>query len=332
MLSKQKKRGKAPKQVIRTAGSRAAPNRRVKSKSLPTRSREQKRLALAPAAGSVVRRNFYGFSFGAAAPHDEFPEGGLRISGMLPGTSSSGSVVNDTVSEGCFGTGGLPAVAVDPCGSTIGTGVGALFSFTGPLATFAQFFRRYRFRALTAVYNGTIPTSDTGNKLVQIAYERDAFTGAGTTYTITNAVTAQTARFNAWVPEVVIPLIVPSREGRDDELFWTGVAGDGMSALLSADLRQRFQGCITCMTTSVAAADKTFGNVIYRFSVDLYGFTNAISTGVPSRKRPEELSLRAVSERDKGDSKEHDFVELTPKSRRVAETPPPSVRVSSRKN
>jgi hypothetical protein len=334
MQSKQGKRSKALKQNRKTASARAAPRREAKrERKAPAIAPREKRTYLsAPINSSTIRRNFFGFSFGRAAPHDEFPEGGLRIAGTLPGTSVSGSIVNDVSSVGVFGTTGQTGIAVDPTGTT-GPGLSALFSNTGPLATFAQFFRRYRFRSLVATYNGSIPTSSADNKLVQISYERDAWNVASTIYTLTNAVTAQTARFNSWVPEVVLPFISHQKESRDDELFWTGQAGDNIGSTVAAEFRQRLQGALIGVTTAVApTADVVFGNVIYRFEIDLYGFTNVINAGVPTLRKKPELSLTEAS-MDKGDRKElHDFVELTPKSRRVDSTPPPSVRVSSRKS
>lgn len=350
MQSKQGKRGKALKQVRRVAGAIASAARSVnakkRQKKAPQRStmpRERVNSVIAPIAASTIRRNFFGFRFGQAPPHDEFPEGGLRISGTLPGTSASGAIVNDTVSVGLFGTAGLLGVAVEPSGATVGTLVGALFSSTGPLAIFSQYFRRYRFRKLIAEYNGTIPTSSVDNKLLQFSYERDPFCASTTAYSITTAVTAQTARFNGWVPEVVMPMISSDQSARDDELFWTGPAGDAMTtASYAADIRQRVQGVVLGTTTSVAASEVVMGNILYRFTVDLYGFTNVVNTGVPRRVLEEKQELKRVElprtndhrhslQPDEKELRSFDFVDLTPKSRREKETPPPSVRASSEK-
>lgn len=352
MQSKQGKRGKSAKQVRRVAAAvatlerkaNARTNRKSKSARDGVRSRESLKMVAAPIATSAIRRDFFGFRFGSAPAHDEFPEGGLRISGTLPGTSASGSVVNDTVSLGIFGTAGLLGIAVEPSGATIGTGVGALFSSTGPLAVFSTFFRRYRFRKLEAEYNGILPTSSVDNKLIQISYERDPWCGGTTAYNITGAVTAQTTRFNGWVPEVRMPLIDSRIASRDDELFWTGSAADGMSISGSAaDIRQRVQGVVLGLTTSIAPAEVVFGNIIYRFTVDLYGFTNQSGTGVPMKtlrlsqeqelKRvelPRTVDLRHTVQPER---EGFDFVDLTPRSKRERDekTPPPSVRASSEK-
>jgi hypothetical protein len=300
--------------------------------------RERKDVIRAPLAQSVVQRNFYGWRFERAAPHDEFPEGGLRICGLLPGTSASGTLVNDTANVGLFGTSGLFCTLVNPTGATT-TGALAtaqLFSATGPLCTFAQYFRRYRFRSLHGEFASSIDAANSGNKTITISYERDPVVGLTTAYTATTAITAQSVRFPSWTPQVVIPFIDQKRHDAADELWYTTLAGDGYTTGITYD-RQTSQGAIIAVTNSIGS-EVVFGYMMYRFCIDLYGFTNQTQVGAAlrsdSEKKSEGLRLSSAPSRDKGDSKSElcDFVELTPKSRRVSETPPPSVRVGSRKS
>ncbi len=345
MQSKQGKRSKTAKPKRRVARPEAKivskPRRAPKN---GIRSREQVSFMSAPVSSTVVRRNFFGFKFGAAAPHDEFPEGGLRISGVLPGTSSSGTLVSDLVTDGLFGVTGAYTVLVSPTGNS-SSGVTSVFSSTGPLAIFSQYFRRYRFRHLEAEYNSRIATSSSDNVTIQISYERDPEVAANTTYSATSAVTAQTARFNSWVPEARIPLIDLRSMSKSDELWWCAKAGDASTDTVSLN-RQLFQGAIVAVRTQSTspAADVTLGNLLFRFSVDLYGFTNQPELDITRREKKEgenKKELKRVELSRTSDQRHSvqpevsgfDFVELTPRSKREKDekTPPPSVRASSEK-
>lgn len=342
MQSKQGKRSKAPKQSTRRPRSKAEGKKRPKT-SQPLSKRFENINSIAPLAGSKIQRGFFAWKFGAAAPHDEFPEGGLRISGMLPGTSASGTIVNDTISEGVFGSGGLQVVLINPngCTTTGGSAIAtaALFSSTGPLAVFATYFRRFRFRRLEAEYTSRISAADSSTKLLQFSYERDPATAVYNVWNTTNAVSASTVRFPAWTPSARISIIEQKKPDIADELWYTTIAGDSFSDAIVFE-RQVCQGGFIGVTTTVAGSDATWGNMLYHFTIDLYGFNNSAPVNAGSQRRLEQRDEKSIglrptidSSSDKGDRKDsHDFVELTPKSRRVDSTPPPSVRVSSRKN
>jgi hypothetical protein len=343
MLSKQGKRSKAQKQSTRRPRSKAEGKRRPKAPQ-PLSRRFENLNSTAPLAGSKIQRGFFAWKFGAAAPHDEFPEGGLRISGMLPGTSASGTIINDTLTEGVFGTGGQQVVLVNPngCTTTGGSAIAtaALFSSSGPLSVFATYFRRFRFRRLEAEYTSRISAADSSTKMLQFSYERDAATAVYSVWGTTNAVNASTVRFPAWTPSARIPIIEQKKTDVADELWYTTIAGDSFTDAIVFE-RQVCQGAFIGVTTTVATSDVTWGNMLYHFTIDLYGFNNSAPVNAGAAQRRLELRdeksvgprLAPDPSQDKGDRKElHDFVELTPKSRRVDSTPPPSVRVSSRKN
>lgn len=349
MFSKQRKRRQAPKisVTVRSKGRRLASGKRVVKKSemkTVTMPRQRRRRISAPAVGSVVQRGFYGFSFSAAAPHDEFPEGGLRIVGTLPGTSASGALVHDTASVGLFGTTGLHWAAVCPGGSTTtGTGAGlsaSLFSGTGVLAVFAQYFRRFRFRRLEMEYNSSVNVSDVENTVVQIGYDRDSYAAAYTTPTLTSTVNASSVRFSSWVPEQRVPIIELMRSDKADELWYCSGANTTITES-SSIMRQSYQGAIFAQTNAVALADTTLGNVLYHFVLDLYGFTNqAVADPGFLKSNKQELKRvelprgndhRHAPQPDEKETSSFDFVDLTPRSKREKETPPPSVRASSEK-
>lgn len=242
-------------------------------------------------ANGAVRQLPFAWTFSAAPKHDMYPHGGLRIVGMLPGsTGGTDFVINDTVTVGGWTATGIFPAGVCPTGAFVTGQCTALFSPTGPLAVFAQYFRQFRFRELDMEYTSSVSPADTtySQKTVQVSYERDIVTacqvGAGG-YTLASAVTEQSMRFPAWTPNTRVPLIVRTREQRDDQLFWMTQANDGVAAAGDAEQRQAFQGALTCVLNSVGAADTTLGSNIFFFTVDLYGFSNVATDVLPSAKR-----------------------------------------------
>jgi hypothetical protein len=210
----------------------------------------------------------------------------------------------------------------------------AMFSGGGPLATFAQYFRRYRFRRLTMVYNGVLPTSSADNRSIQITYERDpvvALAMNATASTFQNSIANATAvRFISWEQNVIVPIIRAQKVDRADELYWTVAANDTM-AFDDAKAVRLFQGAVTASVDAPnVIIDTKLGAVLWQFEIDLYGFGNLASAAYTLVDRSDEKTRIRV--KDRGDEKLTDFVELTPKSRRVPETPPPSVRTGSRKS
>lgn len=218
-----------------------------------------------------------------APPHDEYPEGGVRVIGCLPGSSETSQVTNDTAALGGWSVTGVGSAVLCPTGSAPTATSFSVFSSTGPLAAWSQYFRQYRFRKLIAEYTPVVSPGNTTEaaKLVQFAYERDPVTAEQNSgsYTIDTAVTSSEChRDTAWVPRTV-PLVMSGRASRDDKLFYTTGAGDVLAVTSDAEMRQAYQGAITCVVSSVAAADVVLGKVLWHFVVDLYGFTN-ITTGV----------------------------------------------------
>ncbi len=249
------------------------------------------------ATGVVRNGGLLMLKFDRAPAHDEYPEGGLRVAGSLPGSTSTGVVTNDTVQLGGWTTAGLASSVVSPSGGKTSNSA-QLFAATSAIAVFSQFFRQYRFRMLWAEYNSLISPADTtfSAKQVQLAYERDPVTadGLSATYTIDTAVTStQCHRFAAWEPEVMVPIITSGPPARDDKLFYVTLADDQIATTSDAELRQTFQGAVTSTISSVAGADQSLGKVIWHFIIDLYGFTNVAVQGVPMRRVPRLLAADA---------------------------------------
>lgn len=344
MQSKQKMRGKAQKQVSRRAGSVARVTRpRSKAKG-QFQSRQQ---VSAPAVGGVIKyRNMLTLGFDRAPAHDEFPEGGLRIVGALPGSSSTSTLNGDYSGSGfgLWGTAGQCVAAVSPTGASgVGTVVEApLFASTSPLAVISQYFRRYRFRKLQMEFTTAISTSNVNTTTLQISYERDAFTADSmvSTTTMNAGVNSSSVRFPAWQPRIMVPLIEQARHDRADELWYTTPAADSITTTDPSNTRMAFQGAVTAIAASLpTTAETIYGDVLWHFVVDLYGFTNKVAGVVPAR-----LVRTSKPRCDPGDEKsrpeEPDYVSLTPR-KSVAplkvevpddkRQPPASTRQSSKK-
>jgi hypothetical protein len=252
----------------------------------------------APLATGVYRPRFFGLKFDRAAPHDEFPEGGLRVSGCLPYPTT---LTEEKSYFGAFGA-GTAAVGVNPCGSNVTGNLLGMIAAGSPLAVFAQYFRRYRCRKLEAEFESMVMPgvvlSDSGaGDILQVSYERDPVTAQETsaTYTQDSAVTNDSTRFTVWESRVGIPLITQKKISPSDELFFCTGAGDVITGTNNAELRQVFQGAVTAVNSAeVSATPINIGKILWHFEFDLYGFTNVITGLLPLMRRGLS-SLRPIS-------------------------------------
>jgi hypothetical protein len=354
MQSKQKnaqgkrKNKSKPTPKAKTRGTkRAGPRAGAKPRGRSTQVRSQ------PLNTAVIQRNFFGMRFGSAAPHDEFNEGGLRITGKLP--TGFANLTQDVANLGLVSSAGISCALVNPSGAIVSGSSGRLFDSAGPLADFSQFFRRFRFRKLSLEVTSRIPpsvtTAATGAGLVvQVSQENDPFTGAtygATGWTQDASVQgANCTRFPAWTPEMMCPLISEKGSSKSDELWYMPQTADSIT-VDAPTLRGCCQGAAIITGNFVnPTADLTVGTVLVHFVVDLYGFTNLAIAPLPMAARRE---LRA-SKLDQGDRKSSvpdadlgELIDLTPKGARlrvlsdlvpaplVRTDPPQSARVSSKK-
>jgi len=333
MLSK---RGKANGKATAKKAPRAARANR-KSKQVRNRpsgmgsaSRSQTQRISAPLSTGIVKSKFFGISFGAAARHPDYPEGGLRIAGKLP--SSEGVLVESKTYVGAFNTGTNSSMMINPCGSLGENATQQLFATSSPLTVFSQFFRRFKFRKLALEITSEIPPGATtaaagAGVILQISHETDSVTADALcgTYTMDTAVTSSNCvRFPVWTPEMRCIIINEKSAKGDDQLFWTSSA-DSSASTLAGD-RFSHQGAILGAYSQVnATANLTTSKVLVDFEVDLYGFSNVAAGAIGQIFRDGSRALRAQS-RDRGDSKRPvdqpdadltDFVSLTPRSNRL---------------
>jgi len=333
MQSKQKTRTQPRKQKkAKTAGKKAAPRSRAEGKRQRFAGSSSTQTFAAPLAPGIRQRPMQ-WRFGTAAPHDEFPEGGLRISGVLPGSANCNRLNGDYSGSGTglWSTTGNVWACVAPGGLAINGSVGSamnIFSGTSPLAVIQQYFRRFRFRKLAMEYNGILNAASAETRTLQISYERDPemLDSKYITATQDELVNSTSTRFTSWANDVICPLIDQKKADPADELWYTSRANDTITSTV-AFTRQIAQGLVSSAGSSLpTAAETVYGTCIWHFVIDLYGFANMQMTDFTLQK----------AKRDKSDEKTgvfSDYVELSPKSRRASEAPVPplSVRVGSKK-
>lgn len=288
-----------------------------------TMPRISQRQMAAPLNTAVVQSRFFGMRFSSAPSHDEFPEGGLRIVGRLP--SNDGNFTELKSVYGLFANGGLAGSSIAPVSPTGAWTVNSavLFSPTSPLAVFAAYFRKFRFRKLGIEFTSEIPpgatTNATGSGLaLQVAYEPDIVTAdsLAQTYTIdTSVVSANCTRFPAWQPEILAPCINARVSLPSDELYYVTPAYDELKG--PAEMRQSVQGAVTANGSVLnGSAALVLGKVLVDFVVDLYGFTNSpagLTTGVADTKVP----TVKHSDEKYPDADMTEFVEIAPSSNRL---------------
>lgn len=227
--------------------------------------------------------------FGKAPAHDDFPEGGLRISGELPNVGSDSLGVSTTAfatsgawrpgAPGALGDFSYVAVSPTAYDNNAKSGVG-LFSNTNGgnmIANTSQYFRYYRFRRLHLVYEGTVPTTQAGS--IQFAYDRDV---NALESNIQNGVTSQVSaatnvvdRFPFWTASAEVKMIEDMQASRSDKLFRTTTAGTAIVTAGSnnnADIELYFQGGISAIhDVAQTASVQILGRYRWRFVLDLYG-------------------------------------------------------------
>jgi hypothetical protein len=151
-----------------------------------------------------------------------------------------------------------------------------------PIANMAQFFRKFRFRKLTWVYETALAVNNSLS--VQFSYDRDvsAMYANATHAGVQRAYSGQIAtRVPAWAPQPVrCPLINETKTSRSDELFTTTGAGDGVTVSLTSEatLQKYFQGSVAgCLAgTHVSTGISIIGYGHWEVELDLYGFSSSI--------------------------------------------------------
>jgi hypothetical protein len=282
------------------------------------------RVLSAPLNTGVIQRRLFGLRFDKAPAHDEFPEGGLRIVGVLPSADGNFTEAKDTT-YGLFSGGTLACAAINPCGAFVTATTSTLFLPTSPLAVFAQYFRKFRFRRValdvtSEVPPGAVLQSGGAGLVLQVAHERDIVTAeqSSTSYTIDTAVVSNNCtRFAAWTANIVCPVISEQRHDRADELWFCSGAGDSQAASGDAALRQTHQGAVTALGSILNGTGAlVVSKVLVDFVVDLYGFTNITTGVIPSRRMGEKKCTLLVKSNPDEKDPDGEFIDLSPKSNR----------------
>lgn len=215
--------------------------------------------------------------------------------GDLPNTSDDsigvGSGVGSTaLFSATAGTpGGALAYAVSPTAALLTSGWAPrnMFSSTSPIVNIAQYFARYRFRQIDLVYESTCATAQTGS--VQFCYDLDTATvsNRGTVSSQQSFLaTNRGARFPAWSPRVVVPLLEARRSSGGDYLYAVTGPGVAYSGTGNGTINTLFQGAVTA-TTDLAGGNVLMGRYRWRFILDLYGFRNYPGDGALAGTQPE---------------------------------------------
>jgi len=257
-----------------------------------------------PAASQVRAKNFMHTNFGAAAAHDDFPEGGLRLAGEMPnvkddslGLSNTNgghtgafcpnlAVTNTSYSTSVIGISPTSVIS----GTSANTNVLSIFSDTGAsnVSSIAQYFRYFRFRRLWLKYEGEAPTSQAGT--VQFSYDRDIASlldNVGSTGSQISAATGVVDRFPWWTPSAVVKLVEDMQCNRADKLWQLTTAGTPVAMGNSnADLEMYFQGGIAAKTDVAETATKqVLGRYRWMFVLDLYGFCPTTADSIIAMRR-----------------------------------------------
>jgi hypothetical protein len=288
--------------------------------------------------------------FTAAPVHDDFPEGGLRIVGMLPpneddslgpiasttGTSTGGFKPSTSAANSSYSN-YFPVSPTANSNSVYAAGGFLHGSSANVISTLAQYFRYFRYRRLFLHYEGESPTTTLGT--VQFTYDRDMNSSAAQTALVGGNIrqaaisTTVVDRFPWWTPKAEVQLINDMKCSPADKLYALTSAGLTIASTKpNADFELLTQGAISCTTdTAQTASAQTLGRFRWEFVLDLYGFCGyPADNSVAMRKPDPEKPIRTSSDRGdvkstlppNGEDTEHEYVDLTPRVMRVRELEP----------
>jgi len=290
-------------------------------------------------------------TFSRAAPHDDYPEGGLRIVGELPSNSDDSIGVIGTatvVTTGVFSPASaanagmfIPVSPTAAINSARSIGLVNLHgTATNPVSVMAQFFRAFRYRRLWLRYEGEAPTSTVGS--CQISYDRDTNSGmnvalGSATQAQIKAATSTVARFPWWEPKSDVRLIEDMKTNRADRLWeCTAPVASVATSVANADMELLFQGTVLGLTdTAQTNAPQVLGRYRWVFILDLYGFCGYPADGSINfaERRKYAAPARPLTSLDRGDTKQtlppngedtelENYVDLTPRVLKRVEPEP----------
>jgi len=298
-----------------------------------------------PSTNGAISTSFSHMNFGQAASHTDFEGAGLRIHGVLPprdfDSMGNGATAGDTSFFG--GVAGIQGCnwAVSPTAYLIGASRAwvptPIFGVNGPMASFAQFFRKFRFRKLYMIWEGNQPNSTAGS--VQISYDTDANAVNSNVFATSNQSRANSqiiARFPVWTPQLRIKLIDDMKTTRADELHELTSVDTSITLDLAsnADIVMYTQGAVMAVSDIVSTGTATvYGRFRWEFVIDLYGFsTQSADNTITLQNAFGRISRQPKPSSDKKDKDERkerrrrslspdtELVDLTPRQSRSSST------------
>jgi len=273
-----------------------------------------------PQAMATTNSQSFNVKFGMAAPHDEFPSGGVRIAGCLNNvyndqlwntgsgahsglwyaTSAANSGVVLLISPTAYGISSITSPQM--------TMFGQAGSASSYMHSVAQYFPRFRFRKLRMKYVPYVASTNVGT--FAIGYQRDtnlAYTNSTTGMQMASIPAQRNFRLSSWTPGECL-LIDEKTSTKSDELFFTTAGGDGMTlASQSASvLNQYFQGGIFAVQSINDSTQQPWGAYLWDFVLDLYGFSQqpAISLSLQQQMREDDLKMVCARNADADKSRE----------------------------
>jgi hypothetical protein len=258
--------------------------------------------AMPRAFGNIFAGRFLGMRFGSAAAHEDYPEGGLRVSGCLDGHD----LIITTTYSGVVETSAHASMLITPNRAYASglTTANALFYGGGGLDYLSGYFRQFRFRSLELEYTsrtGIGANTDIAASQIQLSCEKDPYTASiidySGAYNFHTAVTNNTVRFPAWTPNYSFVAIKPERESRDDQLYFSSGLGANVQTTTAGDIRLAAQGAILAVrdTNAALSGSQVLGHTMVHFVIDLYGWAPGTMA---------QYALSGASREAKGDSKD----------------------------
>jgi hypothetical protein len=279
----------------------------------------QGQIRSAPVTTVNVSSRLWNFSFGAAARHNKFPEGGLRIAGRAVNLSFDNLTQPTTLNTlGLLTAGGTGWISVCPMAASSASSSSALNPFGGvsantPVSSIASWFNFFRLRKLIIHYEAGCSSATPGT--IQISYTRDlnqALARWSATAPQSYTATSFSQRGPVWQSQDVT-CIDEKAADMADELF-ENVNASVAPTLANADQLRFFQGAVDFRGDQLGtgSAGTAYGRWSTSFVIDLYGFNQLAVDSSPTFRHEQgirtevEKVLRERAEEKKEEKSETD--------------------------
>lgn len=274
-------KGKSKRKSGAGAGTKVArqqPRRNNKSRSGGKSLMGQANVINQPVFAATMLRPRLMQSFGSAAPHELFPEGGQRVTGTMLCPSA---VVTTAAKTYLLGDANKSTVVVSPESCKVATYTDALWASTSYLPINSVFFRRWICRRLKIRYVplvGTIKADWDGVGQITMSYDQDAPVQAAAYTTALTQTQLSNSRTVSFTPSLIAELeaIPRQKPSMDDQLNWISGVSDSLAGTTApAEVRTILQGGIMIIGGTAATSGSVYlGELWFDYEFDLYGFTN----------------------------------------------------------